>query len=249
MACTGISAVTMAQDEKKNTDTYKPEQGMLAIEVVFNPATIFNSNRAGQTFSLPSSGGLNQGIKIREYMGNHKVSRGTFLFGIQNRNVATVLFDSKGDRVDAQDSYFQWALQFRPGVEYHFDGTKRLSPYVGGELILGFGSNKYTTESLNASDEIQTSTIKNGTRDFNNQYLPWSYANGFSVGAGLISGFDYYIAENLFIGLEINYAFVYNKRNKVVVEVPDQETVETKSGSNWYFNPSAGANVRLGWAF
>lgn len=244
----GASIAGYSQETEKKEE-FKPEVGMSALEVTFDPAAIFNSSRPGSTFRLPSIGGLNQGIKVREWRGEQIVTRGTFLLGFLSNTVPTVLYDSQGDRVEAQDTYFEWALQFRPGIEYHFTGTKRLSPYFGAELILGFGSNKYTTQSLNGNDEMETSTIKNGNKKLDGNNIYWNYANGFSVGAGLLAGFDYYVAKHLFVGLEINYAFVYNKPSKIVVEQAGSEKVETKSGSNWYFNPSTGASLRLGWAF
>ena len=64
-----------------------------------------------------------------------------------------------------------------------------------------------------------------------------------------MAGFDYYIAKDLYLGLEINYAFIYNKANKVVTKVAGTDEVETKGGSNWYFNPTTGASLRLGWVF
>lgn len=231
-------------------DTFKPVAGMSALEITFNPAAVFNSSNGGSSFALPSTfNGLNQGIKYRNYWDENTVTRGTFLLGFQNESVATVLENSSGESVDATNTYFEWALQFKPGIEQHFAGTKRLSPYVGGELILGFGSNKYTEQALNADDAIEEGSIKNGNQDFGGNAVYWNYINGFSIGAGLLAGFDYYIAQNLYLGVEINYAFIYNKANKVVREVPGAEAVETKTGSNWYFNPSTGASLRLGWAF
>jgi outer membrane protein W len=243
-AVIGFTVVSVAQDK-----VYKPVAGMSSLEVTFDPSTIFNANNAGPTFALPSIGGLNNGVKYRNWMSENTVRRGTFLLGFKNISVPTILFKTNGDKVDAQNSYFEWAVQIRPGMEKHFTGTKRLSPYLGSELIVGLGASKYTEQALNASDEIIEATIKNGAQDFAGNYLRWTYVNGFTIGAGLLAGFDYYIAESLYLGIEMNYAFVYNNRFKVVTEVPGNDKIETKSGSNWIFNPSAGANFRLGWNF
>ena len=243
-AVVGLSTVTLAQNK-----VYKPVEGMSSLEVTFDPSSIFNANSSQPTFSLPSIGGLNNGIKYRNWMSANVATRGTFLLGFRNISSPTVLFDSKGDKVDAQNKYFEWAIQLRPGIERHFNGTNRLSPYVGSELIFGYGSNKYTQQDLDTTDAIVESTIKNGDKDFNGTPVSWTYVNGFSIGAGLVAGFDFYIAESLYLGLEMNYAFVYNKRAKVVTEIPGSDAVETKTGSNWFFDPSAGANLRLGWNF
>ena len=234
----GISVTAMAQEK-----TYKPVEGMTTLEVTFDPSSIFNASKTGSTFALPSTGGLNNGIKYRSWLSNDLAIRNTFLLGFRNTTTPVVLVNSVGDDVDANNSTFEWAVQIRPGVERHFSGTNRLSPYLGSELIIGFGSNSVTTQSLDAADVIVESYVKNGGTQ------GWNYANGFLLGAGLVGGFDYYVAESLFIGLELNYAFVYNKPFSVKTKNGDADEVVTKTGSNWYFNPSAGANLRIGWNF
>ena len=242
-ALVGFVFTTSAQD------TFKPSAGMSSLEVTFDPSSVFNANNGGATFALPGIAGLNQGIKYRNWMSESVAARGTFLLGFKNSTMPTQLMNSNGEMVDAKNTSFEWAVQIRPGVETHFSGTNRLSPYVGSELILGFGANSYKEESLHANDAVVESTIKNGTSDFNGNNNNWTYANGFLIGLGAFGGFDYYVAKDLYLGLEINYAFVYNKRNKITTEVAGQEAVETKTGTNLSFAPSAGAILRLGGNF
>lgn len=240
----GLSSASFAQ-----MDSLKPISGMSSLEITFNPAAIFNSNNPSNMFGLTSINGLNQGIKYRNWVSPSMAYRGTFLLGLQNLNTAKLLMSSLGVQIEATDTQFEWALQIRPGVEHHFAGSKRLSPYVGGELIFGYGSNKYTQQNLDSNDVIVESTIKNGNFDFSGNNVVWNYANGFTAGAGLLAGFDYYIAKDLYLGLEINYAFVYNQGATMIVETPGNDPFETKRGNNWYFNPSANALVRFGWNF
>lgn len=237
----GMASISNAQEQ-----TYKPQAGMSSLEITFDPTAIFNSNSGGQMFGLSSIGGLNQGIKYRNWMSENVAYRGTFLLGLQNSSTPDVVQNSSGEDVDVKDTHFEWAIQIRPGVERHFAGTKRLSPYAGSELILGFGANSYKNERLNASDEVVTDVYKNNPNAPN---ANWNYANGFTAGLGLIAGFDYYIAKDLYLGVEINYAFIFNQANKIKEEIDGQDAVETKQGSNWYFNPSTGANLKLGWNF
>lgn len=244
---TGVLAFSMTSIAQG--DSYKPVAGMSSFEVTFDPSSIFNASSPGSTFALPSISNMNGGVKYRMWLSDDVAARGTFLLGFNNRTDATQLINSGGEIVDAKDTYFEWALQFRPGTEFHFSGTDRLSPYVGGELILAFGSNKYTMESLDASDAIVESYVKNGSSDFTGNSLPWMYLNGFSVGIGGFAGFDFYVAKQLYLGLEINYAFVYNKPFNVETQTAGSDAVTTKTGNNWYFNPAAGANLRLGWNF
>jgi hypothetical protein len=235
----GMASISNAQEE-----TYKPVTGMTSLELTFNPSAIFNASNTGNMFGLSSIGGLNQGVKYRNWMSESVAYRGTFLLGLKNSSVPFTVQNSAGDDVDVKDSYFEWAIQIRPGVERHFSGTKRLSPYVGSELIIGYGSNTYKHERLDATDAIVEDVRKNDATQ-----AAWTYANGFTGGLGLIAGFDYYIAKDLYLGLEMNYAFIFNQANKIKTEINGQDPVETKQGSNWYFNPSTGANLKLGWNF
>ncbi len=239
IAAVVICAASLKAQEK----TYKPEGGMSSLEVTFDPTAIFNANSYGSMFGLNSIGGLNQGIKYRNWMSENMAARGTFLFGLVNQSFAKTDFDSQGNEVDLVDNSFEWALQIRPGVERHFSGTSRLSPYVGSELIIGYGANKLTSERLDTADAVVSDVVKNDPNE------PWRYANGFTIGFGLMAGFDYYVAKDLYLGLEINYAVAYNKANKITREVNGIEPVETKTGSNWYINPSSMANLKLGWNF
>jgi hypothetical protein len=227
----------------------KPQAGMNSLEVTFNPAAVFNSNSGGSTFQLASLSGLNQGIKYRMWKSENIAARGTFLLGLNSQTAPYKATNSQGEIVDLNEDYFEWAIQIRPGIENHFRGTDRLSPYLGSELILGFSSNSYSLEYLDANDQKQTATIKNGNSDFNGDNIGWRYVNGWIGGVGLLAGFDYYIAPSLYLGLEMNYAFVISQRNQITTNVPNQEETKTKQPWEWYFSPSLGANLRLGWNF
>lgn len=240
-AIIGLAATTQAQ-----VSTFKPEGGMSSLEVTFDPTAIFNASSGASMFGLSSIGGLNQGIKYRNWMSENMAARGTFLVGLRNISTPYVTLDSDGEEVDIKDVSFEWAVQIRPGVERHFKGTDRLSPYVGSELIIGYGANKYSSERLDTADAVVTDVVKN---DMSGTSGNWYYANGFTVGIGAIAGFDYYIAKDLYLGLEINYAVAYNKGNKVKREIDGSDEVETKTASNWYINPSTMANFKLGWNF
>ena len=178
----GVASISNAQEE-----TFKPAAGMTSLEITFDPGAIFNASKTGNMFGLSSIGGLNQGIKYRNWISETVAYRGTFLLGLKNSSNPYTLTNSAGEDVDAKSSNFEWAIQIRPGVERHFAGTKRLSPYVGSELIIGYGSSTYKEERLDASDALVEDVYKN-----NSLAAPWTYANGFTGGLGLIAGFDYY---------------------------------------------------------
>jgi hypothetical protein len=93
----------------------------------------------------------------------------------------------------------------RPGYEIHFDGTDRLSPYVGVELDFGLG---------NVSDE-QERFSPLAQRDANGNLVvqnavQWSHieTTRYSrIGFNLVAGFDFYFVDNLYLGAELGYGW------------------------------------------
>lgn len=250
LSAVAMATLTFAQAQ----DIFKPQPGSAGFEVMFNPGAIFGSNNQN-VIQLPSVTGFNQGIKYRLFDANGMVVRGTFLAGFsQTSNPQSDQYiDANGDIVNVDDlanKRSEWAFQIRPGFEKHFLGTPRLSPYLGAELILGFGGNSTTTEVLRPGTEtgerIETKTTNQRPEDFGGQYL-----SGFTVGLAGFAGFDYYIAPHLYLGAEISYAIAYNKQFKTTVSVTDLEDVETKGGSAFAVSPSPAMSgmIRLGWAF
>ena len=77
------------------------------------------------------------------------------------------------------------------GIEKHFAGTNRLSPYVGAELHLGSYSTNYELHNTVTAGNVTTKTDKE-----------IKTAPGFVFGGGLFLGADYYIAPKVFLGLE-----------------------------------------------
>ena len=73
-----------------------------------------------------------------------------------------------------------------------------------------------------------------------------------AFGIGVLAGFDYYIAEDLFLGVEIAYGVGYTKESKTTFENEDDHDFdyELKNGSAYGISPSlTTANLRLGWLF
>lgn len=245
-AALGLSTVAMAQE----TETYKPVQGSQSLEVTFDPGAIFGSN-GGNIFALPGLGdanALNQGVKYRTFKKSELLAyRVTALVGFNTFNQSTETQNASGDDVELKTKQSEWAIQLRPGFEKHFTGTKRLSPYVGLEAILGFGANSLAIDELSTvnGDDIETITVKNDAAN-SADFLP-----GFTFGAGALAGFDYYVAKDLYLGLEVNYAFTFTQIGKVKTESTYDGVDDTEiSGPSFMsFAPRATAQFKLGWNF
>lgn len=124
-----------------------------------------------------------------------------------------------------------------PGINYYFPGTNRLSPYIGGALL-------FATSSIKHIEEYGTvkKTVSNEAGSFT------------AFGLGVYTGFNYYIAENIYLGIEVGLA-------GASTSIPNEKTESsgmgappspaTSKNSQGAFNLSVGANplIRLGYSF
>jgi hypothetical protein len=108
--------------------------------------------------------------------------------------------DSVGkDLVEFDSTARQSAFSIRPGVEFHFKGSKRLDPYVAIDGEAGIVGKFSAGATTNISDTTGTSKY---TRTI-------TEAGGFSFGAKTSVGFNYFIAPRLSAGLEYGMGIHY----------------------------------------
>ncbi|HNP18415.1 MAG TPA: hypothetical protein PKL31_08290 [Fulvivirga sp.] len=125
-------------------------------------------------------------------------------------------------------------INLRPGIEKHFNGTNRLSPYVGGELDLAVKWSKRDVVN-------QGGQPLKGAWDQNGQERGYT-----RIGFNLITGMDVYILKSLYLGTEIGYGFELLK-NADIEFSNGQQTID--GGSSLKFGPNFNSSIRLGYIF
>lgn len=130
-------------------------------------------------------------------------------------------------------------LKFILGIEKHFSGTEKLSPYFGAETGMGISSmSKDGTNTLNGvtyTENGQMSLINSGA---------------FSIYGGLIFGADYYILPSIYVGAEIGYGFGYQDDGTAQYwNNGNNETRELFLGSRMGFTLQTNSGLRLGIKF
>jgi outer membrane protein W len=128
-------------------------------------------------------------------------------------------------------------ISFTPGLICYFSGTEKLSPYIGAELILATESNRVTVEAENYKQVIKNEGGLMST-----------------VGLGLFSGFNYYVAKNLYVGAEINIALRSKSLRQSSTETiidGDRENSDPPKDKVKHseFKTSCSPLIRLGWSF
>ncbi|MFM8596974.1 MAG: outer membrane beta-barrel protein [Flavobacteriales bacterium] len=199
----------------------------------------------GMSFTAPS-------LRLRYFATDNIAARVQFGFGGDGSSVvntpskeshsyANPTAGGEAGTVDIARS--AWDLKL--GAEYHLAGTDKMSPYFTGNIGFGNGSEEQTW----------TNVFYNGAGDL-------AYAQGMSVAAsggystfswGLGAGFDYYVADNLYLGLELNLTSTNVTNNDVVQEITSPlgtQTITELGNTMTYTNIGAAhGSVRIGWRF
>lgn len=110
-------------------------------------------------------------------------------------------------------------IALRVGYEKHFDGTDRLSPYIGADLSFGIGRNSFEREYFGPNTENQANN-----NEVNN-FATWTMTRkegSTTFGINAVAGFDFYFTDALYLGAEIGFGFQSSKLKDVEVEVSDE---------------------------
>lgn len=129
-----------------------------------------------------------------------------------------------------------------PGIERHFEGTNRLSPYVGGELIIDKFFAKASAEMGDNTYEIKGAT-DNNEPDFENRAF-------LDLGLGAFAGADYYFSKNIYLGAEFGIALAYRSFGEVEETLnKESEVISPGKQHEMTFGQNAKAALKLGWKF
>lgn len=140
------------------------------------------------------------------------------------------------------------------GVEKHFEGTERLSPYVGAELLVGYAAQKNTIERTVVNSGSNTNAYKKEEK------TEVKGPNAFAFGLRGVFGADYYFAKKVFLGVEAGLGLMYQSNGKTITSdsqsttqggntVSSSSSTETPGGSIFNVTPSVITGVRIGYVF
>jgi hypothetical protein len=225
LAALAMTFTANAQDE--SSESMKFAAGDRNLEVQLAPL-------GGNPISI-------NGIRYRSFMSASTAWRVNAFLGFSSSSTITQQEDADNDLLELKDSETSFTLNLRPGYEMHFGGTKRLSPYVGGELDLG-----YMTSASRTETQVDESTIN---------YSRTTNAGGsgaITLGLNGVAGFDYYFAQNLYLGAEFGFGFSYQSllaqntsSDADGFEAPDP----IKQGGSFNLGPNVNGQFRLGFLF
>lgn len=127
------------------------------------------------------------------------------------------------------------------GVEKHFAGTDRLSPYVGADLMIG--TNTFREKGTDTDGDIYDASFSYSQKG----------ANTLVMGIRGVVGADYYFSKHVYLGAEAGLGFLYGKEGTTTISVTENNQTETitlkSTGSNTQLTPSIITGVRVGFVF
>ncbi len=216
----GLAAITVSQAQD-----FKPAGGEKNLEVQFAPL-------GGNPISIG-------GIRYRQFNSPTSAFRATAFLGYSSTSEVTQDEDKTDGNNDEElkDRKTQFDFAIRPGIEKHFAGTDRLSPYVGAELDLAIRTTSETSERQDGS------TIKKDKRTGNDAFTRF--------GVNAVAGFDYYFAKHVYVGAELGLGLGLTSPSKIKNKPDGGTETESKVGnmSQLNFGPIVNSFIRLGFLF
>jgi hypothetical protein len=191
-----ITSITVTNAQQ---DTLKSRDGDWGF--VLNLTGLINNISIGNL----TDGNNNNAILAKHHLADDKVLRlGLGLKSVSNSwftadSITILLSGNRAlQEVDSTEKRFDFSVS--GGIEKHLGTTKRLDPYIGGELAIG----KIGATKIDASTDITDVT---GTQKIQRIIQK---DGGFNFGLNAIAGFNYFFAERISIGAEFSIGYIYS---------------------------------------
>lgn len=173
-------------------------------------------------------------LKVRYFMGSNMVARVGFNLGMDNSK--NEIIDATTGDVTSETLNKEFSVSLSPGVEMHYPATDRLSPFIGGEVIFGMVREKSETITTAAGTTTTTTTVK-------------APGSSNTLGLNLITGADFYIVKNLYLGVEAGYGLQYVSFPQSETTTGNTTTDGTSKSNNFDLGTNFNARFRLGYVF
>lgn len=231
-------------------DTLKTFNNKWSTELNFNP---FNGN-------LSFNNTIGQ-IKFRYFQPNGNAWRFAVTLGYNQNNssVENIYGTNPYENTNRQKSTL---IGLNVGKEKHFKSTKRLSPYIGWEAGFGYKSSSQKIKNDQKTTEIKGAWVKYiSTPSYeypNGYYTTQTYEERgyWSVGANVVTGFDFYMSEKFYFGYELLFGIDYMSLKDIDI-TEKYSNGDTNLGSifpdysdeSWKLGPKLVNGIRIGFIF
>ncbi len=177
-------------------------------------------------------------LRMRYFVNDNIAARVTL--GMSSSSETMNVYEAGGSGTGTIDmGSMSWSLGL--GAEYHLSGTDRLSPYFSAGLAFGGMS---MTEDWSNSDGV----------DYMADMTASVESSGSTFGLGLGAGVDYYIFDNIYIGMEMGLSwdsYTDGGGSASVTAGGTTTDITTESSGSTSALSLGGGNMgfRIGWRF
>ena len=183
--------------------------------------------------------GIN-GIKYRKFSDATTAMRATVFLGFGSTTTKGLGggTDGKGELKTTNSNF---SISIQPGIEKHFVGTDRLSPYYGAEAMIGFGTRSQKNDRIYGTDE-SVKSVKTSSQ------------GNLGIGVNAFAGMDFYFADNIYLGAELGFGIAYNMEMDTKYESMNPidgkiTSGDSPGGSAIHVGPTVVGAIRLGFLF
>ncbi len=204
--------------QTSQSDLFKQSGDEFNLELQFTP---FSSTPFAQV-----------GIRGRKFIDSRNAWRSTLFLDYSSDSDYSLAGDD-----ELRFCTYDFNMNISAGRERHFEGTNRLSPYIGADVLLGYGTAGTKEEILLGEDieELQSCQAV------------------FRWGLGAVGGFDFYFARDFYVGGELGVGFVSEHWGTEKIDYVDKggeiDTEEIPGGSSFDFGANVLTSIRLGYLF
>ena len=207
-------------------DSFKPVGGEKNVEVNFTPL-------GGSPISINN-------LRFRYFMSSDMAFRVGFSVSSSSSTTPEEVMDGT-EEVELEDKSSSFGVSINPGIEKHFAGTDRLSPYVGAVLNFSMLNTKDVNQELDGT-----------TAEAGDTYESETTGGSTTFGLNLVLGADWYFSKSIYMGTEVGFGFSSTSMKDDEVTNPggpDTDTQTTINGSSFDLGPNFNSAIRLGFLF
>lgn len=164
-----------------------------------------------------------------------------FRYFTSERSAVRIGFSVSAQKQTPEEDVTRKTFEFniRPGYEWHFEGTDRLSPYFGVEA-------DFLTKTSFFEDADESASIQKIRGAWSSSGTERAFSR---IGMNAIVGADFYVSKRVYLGTEFGFGFQNVSFSDIKITRDDASENKIKGGSEFQLGPNFNSSIRMGFVF